>query len=244
MLVGVPPVSQRYRDARRRQVIDAARACFACKGFDATSMQEICAQARLSAGAVYGYFPSKDDLIAAIVDEVLTEITAGLDALEHRDPPALHEAVAHMFAVLDRPENGSELARLATQVWAEAAGNPTLKTRLAAHYRKLHTRFTALIQHCQDAGTLHPDPAPGDLAQVLTALGPAFLAQRALLDNTVTAEAFTNGLRALTRSRHETAQNGHDEGRSKTSGRGGRGSVHQRQTERFDHSSGHGLVTS
>ncbi|MGH3601386.1 MAG: TetR family transcriptional regulator C-terminal domain-containing protein, partial [Pseudonocardiaceae bacterium] len=97
----------------------------------------------------------------------------------------------------------SELARLAVQVWAQAAGNPALKTRLAAHYRELHTRFTTLVQHCQRAGTLDPDPAPDDLAQVLTALGPAFLSQRALLGEAITTEAFTNGLRSLTRSRRE-----------------------------------------
>ncbi|MGH3830464.1 MAG: TetR/AcrR family transcriptional regulator [Pseudonocardiaceae bacterium] len=193
----MPPVSQRYRDARRRQVLDAARACFARKGFVATSMQEICAKARLSAGAVYGYFPSKDDLVAAIVDGVLTEITVGLDTLERRDPPALHEAIAHVFAVLDQPEHSSELARLAVQVWAEAARNLALKTRLAANHRELHARFTTLVRRCQRAGTLDPDLAADDLAQVLAALGPAFLAQRALLGNAVTAEVFTNGLRAL-----------------------------------------------
>lgn len=174
-------------------------------------MQEVCARAGLSTGAVYGYFPSKNDLVAAIVDEVLAEITAGIDALEHRDPPVLHDAITHMFAVLDRPEHSSELGRLAVQVWAETARNPALKTRLAAHYRELRNRFTALVQHCQRAGTLDPDLAPGDLAQVLTALGPAFLSQRALLDNAVTAEAFTNGLRALARPHRETVQNGHDE---------------------------------
>ncbi|MGH3845816.1 MAG: TetR/AcrR family transcriptional regulator [Pseudonocardiaceae bacterium] len=201
----MPPVSQRYRDARRRQVVDAARRCFARKGFEASSMQEICTQAGLSAGAIYGYFPSKDHLIAAIVDEVLAEITTGLETLEHHDPPVLHKAVAHLFAVLDRPEHGGELARLAVQVWAEAAGNPALRNRLAAHYRDLQTRFTLLVQHCQRAGTLDPDLAPGDLAQVLTALGPAFLSQRALLDDAVTAEAFTNGLRALTTTGLRTA---------------------------------------
>ncbi|MGH3851937.1 MAG: TetR family transcriptional regulator C-terminal domain-containing protein [Pseudonocardiaceae bacterium] len=79
------------------------------------------------------------------------------------------------------------------------ARNPVLKSRLAAEHRELHARFTTLVRRCQRAGTLDPDLAAEDLAQVLTALGSAFLAQRALLGNAVTAEAFTNGLRALAR---------------------------------------------
>jgi AcrR family transcriptional regulator len=197
MLPGMPPVSQRYRDSRRRQVVDASRRCFADSGFEGTSMQEICTQARLSPGAIYGYFASKDDLVAAVIDEVLSDITTDIDVVEHNNPPVLYEALHHMFRVLDRPENGFELARLAVQVWAEAAHNPALKTRLAAHYRELHTRLTALVERCQRSGTLDASLPPGDLAQVLTALGPAFLSQRALLGDAVTVETFTSGLRAL-----------------------------------------------
>jgi AcrR family transcriptional regulator len=161
-------------------------------------MQEICSEARLSAGAVYGYFPSKDVLIAAIVDEVVGELTAGFDELEHREPPGLHEAVTHMLAVLDRPDHGTQLAHLAVQVWAEAARNPTLNARLSAHHRTLHTKLTNLVQRCQQAGTAPPDVAPSDLARVIAALAPAFLAQRAMLGCAITVDAFTNGLSALT----------------------------------------------
>jgi hypothetical protein len=60
----------------------------------------------------------------------------------------------------------------------------------------MNERFTTLVQRCQHHGTLAPDlPAP-HLAQVLTALGPAFLSQRALLDD-ISADTFTCGLSGL-----------------------------------------------
>src|SRR6516165_12628 len=65
----VPKVSQQYRDARRDQILDAARRCFLRDGFHATSMQDLFAEASLSSGAFYRYFASKDDVIIAIAED-------------------------------------------------------------------------------------------------------------------------------------------------------------------------------
>ncbi len=193
----MPPVSQRYRDSRRRQIIDAARRCFARGGFHGTSMQDIFAESGLSAGAVYGYFAGKDDLVGAIIEEVLAEIAAALDMLTDTEPPPPpHEVLSRMLQVLDCPPHGSELAHLAVQVWAEAGHNPKLSAQLSGYYRQMRDRFTTLVQRYQRDGTLAPDVSAHHLAQVLTAVGPAFLFQRALLDD-VSADSFTRGLRGL-----------------------------------------------
>ncbi|MBV9722471.1 MAG: TetR/AcrR family transcriptional regulator [Mycobacterium sp.] len=191
-------MSQRYRDARRRQITDAARRCFARTGFHGTTMQDVFVESGLSAGAVYGHFESKDELLSAIIEEVLSEIAAALDAVTDSTAPrvSLYEVMGEVFEVLDRPPNGRELARLAVQVWAEAARRPDLSIRLAGYYRLLNQRLTTLVQRYQHINAVDPHVDAHHLAQVLTALGPAFLSQRALLDD-VTAETFTLGLRGL-----------------------------------------------
>lgn len=195
----VPPVSQRYRDTRRRQIIEAARRCFARAGFHGTSMQDIFAESDLSAGAVYGHFASKDDLVSAIIEEVLSEITAALDTLTGTEPPPPpHEVLHQVLRVLDRPPrgSGSELAHLAIQVWAEAGRNPELGARLSGYYRQMTDRFTTLIRRYQRDGALARSVSAPNLAQILTALSSAFLSQRALLGD-VHADTFVHGLREL-----------------------------------------------
>lgn len=81
-------VSQEHLDARRRQILDGAARCFARNGFHATSMQDVLKEVNLSAGAVYRYFSGKDELIAAIVTEVLGGIRGAFeDAARHSPPP-------------------------------------------------------------------------------------------------------------------------------------------------------------
>lgn len=56
-------------DRRRRQILDAAMACFRRRGFHQATMQEICAEANMSAGALYRYFNSKAEIIGAIAED-------------------------------------------------------------------------------------------------------------------------------------------------------------------------------
>jgi AcrR family transcriptional regulator len=55
--------------AKRRQVIDGARAVFLAQGFDAASMGEIARKAGVSKGTLYVYFDSKEALFEAITEE-------------------------------------------------------------------------------------------------------------------------------------------------------------------------------
>ncbi|MEQ1489384.1 MAG: TetR family transcriptional regulator [Terricaulis sp.] len=56
-------------ERRRRQIMDAAIACFRRRGFHQATMAEICAEAGISAGALYRYFSSKADIIGAIAED-------------------------------------------------------------------------------------------------------------------------------------------------------------------------------
>src|SRR6188474_1076875 len=58
---------QRQAD-RRDEILSAAQRCFVRSGFHQTSMQEICAEAGMSAGNLYRYFPSKEAIIAGIAE--------------------------------------------------------------------------------------------------------------------------------------------------------------------------------
>src|SRR2546430_12108956 len=65
----MPKVSDEHMEGRRRQIIDAAIACFARDGFHRATMQDICTEAGLSPGAIYRHFSGKDAIVEAIADE-------------------------------------------------------------------------------------------------------------------------------------------------------------------------------
>lgn len=56
--------------AKRQQITDAARSLFLAQGFARTSMDAITAEAGVSKQTLYAYFPSKDALLLAILDDL------------------------------------------------------------------------------------------------------------------------------------------------------------------------------
>src|SRR5260370_17032628 len=84
----MPKVSEEYRQARRAQILAAARGCFIRQGFQETSMADLLAEAGLSSGAVYNYFSSKEEMIVAIAEENIGQVISGLRTSPTPPPPA------------------------------------------------------------------------------------------------------------------------------------------------------------
>ena len=191
----MPRLTPRTRDARRQQILAAAQRCFTRNGFQATSMADIFAEAGLSAGSVYSHFTGKDEIITAIADDVIDTITATAGAaLAGGQPPAPDQALEALLAALQQ----ADIAPIAVIIWAEAIRDPALSQRLSALYRHLAGHFTTLVRLSQARGTTDPATPAEHTAQVLAALGPAFLHQLAFGPG-LDAPTFTQGLRALIR---------------------------------------------
>ena len=85
---------------RREQLIDTARAVFAQRGFEGTTVEEIAARAQVSKPIVYEHFGGKEGLYAVVVDrEVLRLLDMMRQALTAGHPRALLEQAT--FALLD-----------------------------------------------------------------------------------------------------------------------------------------------
>ena len=69
MTVITPPVSATKGERTRQTLLDAAIARFGREGYRATSVADIARDARLSGTAAYAYFPNKEALFVAAVDE-------------------------------------------------------------------------------------------------------------------------------------------------------------------------------
>jgi AcrR family transcriptional regulator len=67
--MGIKERQERDREAVRRAILDAARDLFVSEGFQNVSIRKIAERIEYSPGALYGYFPSKDDIFFALAEE-------------------------------------------------------------------------------------------------------------------------------------------------------------------------------
>ncbi|MYW63551.1 TetR family transcriptional regulator [Streptomyces sp. SID8379] len=197
-------VSQEHLDARRRQILDGAALCFARNGFHATSMQDVLKGVGLSAGAVYRYFRGKEELIHAIVTEVLDDVGAIYEEAAKEVPPSPpHELVDKVMRQVQglrpglRDEGGMPvIGRLMVQVWTETLRDPALATAIQEGYARICASWVTIVEGYQEAGLMAADADADAVARTMIAAVQGFIAQQALFKD-VPAEALQAGLRSL-----------------------------------------------
>lgn len=100
--------------ARRAQLLEVARTLFAKRGYEATSVEEIAARAKVSKPIVYEHFGGKEGLYAVLVDrEMDAVVTRIADAITAGTPRERVEraALAFLTYVRDQPDGFVVLSR-------------------------------------------------------------------------------------------------------------------------------------
>jgi AcrR family transcriptional regulator len=67
--LGLKERQERDREAVARAILDAARELFVTHGYEEVSIRKIAERIEYSPAAIYGYFPSKDDIFFALAEE-------------------------------------------------------------------------------------------------------------------------------------------------------------------------------
>ncbi|QDZ16028.1 TetR/AcrR family transcriptional regulator [Humibacter ginsenosidimutans] len=122
----MPKVSDEHREARRRQILEAAMRSFLRGGFQESSMSDIIAESGLSAGAIYGHFASKSEIVAAVASEVLEGGLAAMKEMREPDGTPSHplDLIQRLVAGLMERAGGTALP---VQVWGRAVIDPELR---------------------------------------------------------------------------------------------------------------------
>jgi AcrR family transcriptional regulator len=166
----MPKLSPATSSARRADILDAARRCFARHGIQ-VSVDDICAEAKVSKGALYGYFASKDAIIQAIADAHVEHAP-----LEVSDDPA------HLLGLLlERVGQGqAESCRLEVEAWTYSLNHPALRDRLLANADVLTGQIQATLTAMAASGRIGLRLTPLATAQILQTFAIGLVAFAAL----------------------------------------------------------------
>ena len=196
----MPRISDERREARREQVLEAARACLQEHGLEAVSMEMIIARSGLSTGAVYGYFKGKSEIISALVTDGTAKLGEQLvPILQNPEPPPLPELAGQLLhAIVDFGEQEPGIDRLLVSLhgWSHSQSDPELRAASRTAYRRLRELFADAVKRLQAAGTFDPAASPEGVAELMTSICLGFVAQRALAGD-ADVQAHVSALKAL-----------------------------------------------
>jgi TetR/AcrR family transcriptional regulator of autoinduction and epiphytic fitness len=145
-------------DRKREAILRAAVAEFIDNGFEATSMDKIAATAEVSKRTVYNHFPSKDDLFAAIQQQLWECCVAVKEATYRRDLPLrgqLLELVKQKMSMF----SDASFMNMARVMIAEGIHCPKRGEEMISRLGSREEGVTAWIRAAQEDGKLKPaDP--------------------------------------------------------------------------------------
>ena len=145
----MPKVSEEHRLARQDRIIDAALIAFRRKGFQATSMAEIIAESGLSAGAIYGYFPSKAEIVQAVATRIVGARILDLDNLARLDQ--MPEPGVMIRTLLQGLIDSLGLPSILLQVWGEAVTDARMRELCVGIFTSLRDAVTLYIVRWQQS---------------------------------------------------------------------------------------------
>lgn len=159
-------------EARRAQILNAARACFREHGFHGASIARICQASGMSPGHVYHYFRNKEDIIAAIVEYDVVRILAFHEQLRTSTDirTTVRECVAE--GVASKLDPGE--AALKLEIVAEAARNPRVAELVRAVDRRLQD---SLAETMRAVGLFESEEALEECVEMLCILFDGLLAR-------------------------------------------------------------------
>lgn len=144
----MPKISKEAKAQRRRQIIEAAKTCFSQRGFEQTSIDDVCEYANLSKGAVYLYFKTKDELIWAIIDaqaERLRMFTADKTA---------SELLRVLRDLIQSGLQDSDGMRLEFYTIVRAFSDPTTRSKYLGNINTIRGALLDVVEQMTSSGTV------------------------------------------------------------------------------------------
>jgi AcrR family transcriptional regulator len=169
---------QQRSEETRAKIIESAIKLFSARGFNAASVDDICAEAGISKGAFYHHFRSKQELFLALLDGWLKTIDNAIEASKELTAPEtfmqITEAFPYIFAT------AGEGLPMFLEFWLQASRDEKIWQASISPYRRYHKYFTSLIKKGVDEGSfVEVNPELTSRMIISTAMG---LLLQSLLD--------------------------------------------------------------
>ncbi|WP_354224277.1 TetR/AcrR family transcriptional regulator [Bradyrhizobium sp. F1.4.3] len=153
-------------ERKRGEIIAAALRCFTRDGFRGASTTDICAQAGISPGHLYHYFPSKEAIIETMIDMGLAHAADRFEKIL-ASPDVIEALLADIeeTSLRFRPAQVLNLDGL-----AEAARNPEFARMIARHTDAVRRMWGDFLRQAQSQGRVDPGLDPDATANILIAV--------------------------------------------------------------------------
>ena len=161
---------QQRSEETRTKIMDSAVKLFSSRGYNASSVDDICKEAGISKGAFYHHFESKQMLFLALLDGWLKTNDNAIEASKDQTVPETFMGITEAFPYIFKTA-GDNLPMF-LEFWLIASRDKKIWEASIAPYRRYQKYFTSLIKKGVDEGSfVEVDPELTARMIISTAMG-------------------------------------------------------------------------
>jgi TetR/AcrR family fatty acid metabolism transcriptional regulator len=169
------------KEARREHILRSAMRCFGRRGYHATTVDDIAAEAGVSKGTPYVYFESKEALFQHLCDTwecgLTARVNAAVDRIGRPARSPRQVLVAVIAAVGDHVTEEADLCRVLIEARSQGAYSGAVADQVRSSDATAQTSIAQLIQAGMARSEWPPDTDPELHARLLLAAIHGLMAQ-------------------------------------------------------------------
>jgi TetR/AcrR family transcriptional regulator, transcriptional repressor of aconitase len=197
-----PKMNDAYMNQRRDDIINAAFHCFVEKGIGNTTMQDIFKASELSAGAVYNYFNSKEDIIAAASIKSLERNILIFSEAGNQSGENPINNIMDVFLPMIKQEASQKAIGFDLGLYSESTRNPKIAEIVKESSNTLITYLTRIVKQMQENGKYSKTLDARILAQLFIGIFYGVIVSK-VIDPDLDIDALTDLIRRVVNTKFE-----------------------------------------
>ncbi len=167
---------QHRSEETKNRILQTASQLFAKNGYDATGVAEICSAARVSKGAFYHHFPSKQAVFLTLLEDWLSILDLQMANLL-AGGRSVSEGLVRLTGLIGMVfESASGSLPMFLEFWRESSHEPQVWQATIAPYRRYQELFAGVVRMGIEDGSLRPVD-PDIAARIIEALALGLILQ-------------------------------------------------------------------
>lgn len=155
-----PKVTEEYKEQKKKELLESAMACFAEKGYQSATIDDIVSHSGMSKGAVYNYFKSKEDIYLTLLEDA-TKISFARFQQSFKPDMSASEKLKQLFHINAslpfQEEEKRKWVSVQLEFWINASRNPDLREKMRERLSMYRAFTQTIIEEGQSTGEFRKD---------------------------------------------------------------------------------------
>ncbi|MFC0190450.1 TetR/AcrR family transcriptional regulator [Fictibacillus aquaticus] len=168
----MPKVSEQYKEEKRNAILESALRCFGQKGYQATIIDDIVADSKISKGAIYNYFASKEEIYLQLLQKRSDEFFTDAEQ-RFTDLPNAMSKVRFLFERFRKQvltEQNKQATRVYIEFWLYSSRQEDLRNVMEQRYEQFISYIKSIIEEGQKTGEFKQDLDSTQMSQIFWAM--------------------------------------------------------------------------